>query len=103
MGGKYSKIFTATDQISHGPFTILVETINPIGGDPFVAILSLEGKYETREEFQDAREYAITGFVKGYTRDKGEIGLYSSLSMLPLGTRQLEDALNEARAAAEEV
>lgn len=102
MGIDYSKLFTATDAVNHEPFTILVETINPIGGETFVVIKTLEGKYETREEFQDAREYTIKGWEKGYTRDKGEISLYSSLSMLPLGTRQLVDALNEALAVSEE-
>ena len=101
MGVNYSKIFTATDAINHEPFTILVETINPIGGETFVVIKALEGKYETREEFQDAREYAIKGWEKGYTRNKGEISLYSSLSILPPGTRQLVDTLNEALAASE--
>ena len=99
---KYSKIFTATDAINQESFTILVETINPIGGETFVVIKALEGKYETREEFQDAREYAIKGWEKGYTRDKGDIKLYSSITIMPPGTRQLVDALNEALAVSEE-
>ena len=102
MGVNYSKIFTATDAINHEPFTVLLETINPIGGEIFVVIKTLEGEYETREEFQDAREYTLKGWEKGYTRDKGEIKLYSSITMMLPSTRQLVDALNEALAASEE-
>jgi len=102
MGVNYSKIFTATDAVHHEPFTILVETINPIGGENFVVLKALEGKYETREDFQDARAYAIKGWEKGYTHDKGGIRLCSSITMLPPGIRQLVDALNEALSASEE-
>ena len=102
MGVNYSKIFTATDAINHEPFTVLLETINPIGGEIFVVIKTLEGEYETREEFQDAREYTLKGWEKGYTRDKGEIKLYSSITMMLPSTRQLVDAMNEALAASEE-
>ena len=36
--GVNSKLFTATDAITHEPFTMLVEAIDPIGGEPFVVI-----------------------------------------------------------------
>ena len=95
----YSKIFTATDAITNKPNTILVETIDPIGGETLVVIKTLEGEYGTREEFQDAREYTIKGWERGYTRDKGEIKLYSSITLILPDTRQLVDTLNEALAA----
>ncbi len=92
--GIYSKIFTATDAIKHEPFTILVESIDPIGGETCVVIEALEGEYKTREEFMDAREYVVQG-LKGNTCDKGQIMLYSSITMKLPGARQLVDALNE--------
>ena len=101
MEVNYINIFTATDAINHEPFTVFLETINPIGGEPFIVIKILAGEYKTREEFQDAREYTIKGWEKGYT-DKGEINLSSSLRILPPGTRKLVDALNEALAASKE-
>jgi len=102
MGVNYSKIFTATDAINHEPFTVLLETINPIGGETFVVIKTLEGEYETREEFQDAREYTLKGWEKGYTRDKGEIKLYSSITLILPEAHKLVAALNEALAVSEE-
>jgi hypothetical protein len=102
MTVRYSKIFTVTDAITSEPVTIFVETIDPIGGETLAVIKTLEGKYGTREEFQDAREYTIKGQERGYTLDKGEIKLYSSITLILPDTRQLVDALNEALAASEE-
>ncbi len=95
----YSKIFTVTDAITNKPNTILVETIDPIGGETLAVIKTLEGEYGTREEFQDAREYTIKGWVRDYTLDKGERKLYSSITLILPDTRQLVDTLNEALAA----
>ena len=99
--GIYSKLFTATDAISHEPFTILVEAVNPIGGEIYVVVKALDGEYETREAFQNAREYYLHGLEKGYS-DKGEIALYRSITMRLPGSRQLVDALNEVLVASEE-
>ena len=63
--GVHSKLFTATDAITHEPFTMLIEVIDPIDGEPFVVIKALEGEYRTREAFQDARQYSIQGLEKG--------------------------------------
>jgi len=98
----YSNIFKTTDAITHEPCTILVETIDPIGGAPLVVIKTLEGEYDTREEFEDAREYTIQGWEKGYTRDKGDEKLYSSITLMIPGTRHLVDSLNEALQTYEE-
>jgi len=95
MARTYSKIFTVTDAITHEPFTILVETITPIGGETLVVIKTLEGEYETREEFDDVREYTIKGWERGYTRDKEDVKLCSSMSLLIPGIRSLVDSLKE--------
>jgi len=78
-----------------------VESIDPKDGEIFVVIEALKGGYKTREEFEDAREYAI-GLEKGFTRDKGEIMLFSSITMMLPGIRQLVDTLIEVLAASEE-
>ena len=101
MTVKYSKLFTVTDPIAHEPFTILLETINPMGGETLFVIKALEGEYKTLEEFQEAREYVIQGWEKGYTRDKGDGKLYSSITLMNPGARHLADSLNEALQAAE--
>ena len=98
----YSKIFTVTDAITSEPVTIFVEIIDPIGGETLVVIKTLEGEYGSREEFQDAREYTIKGWERGYTLDKGEIKLYSSITLILPDTRQLVDTLSEALADSEE-
>ena len=100
--GIHSRIFTATDAIKNEPFTILVETINPKDGKTFVVIEALEGEYKTREEFMDTREYVIQGLEKGYTRDKKQIMLYSSITMMVPGAHKLVDTLNEVLADSEE-
>ena len=98
----YSNIFKTTDAITHEPCTILVETIDPIGGAPLVLIKTLEGEYDTREEFEDARQYHLKGYEKGYTRDKGNEKLYNSITLMTPGTRHLVDSINEALQTYEE-
>jgi len=96
----YSKLFTVTDPITHEPLTIFVDTFTPMGGETLFWIKALEGEYETQEEFEDAREYVIQGLELGYKkrdeRDKGDEKLYSSITLVKLGTRHLVDSLNEA-------
>jgi len=99
--GIHSKIFTATDAITHEPFTILVESINPKDGEPFVVIKALEGEYRTREAFQEEREYSLQGLERGCS-DKREIKLYRSISMTRSNARQFFDSINEVLAASEE-
>ena len=93
---KYSKLFTVTDGITHEKLTVLVKSIEPLDKEPLLVIMTLEGEYETREEFEDAREYTLKGWEKGYTRDEGEIKLYTSITMLMPEASQLADAINEA-------
>ncbi|MCK4698461.1 MAG: hypothetical protein KAT53_09205 [Dehalococcoidia bacterium] len=96
MAVNYSKFFTVTDPIAHEPFTIFVETFTPMGGETLFVIKTLEGEYDTRKEFEDAREWTIQGWEKGYTRDKSDEKLYSSITLMRLGVRHLVDSLNEA-------
>ena len=102
MNINYSKLFTVPDPIAHEPFTILVESFTPMGGETLVVIKTLEGEYDTREEFDDAREYTIKGWERGYTRDKEDVKLCSSMTLKIPGTRNLIDSLNEALQAYEE-
>jgi len=96
MAVNYSKIFTVTHPITHEPFTIFVEAFTPMGGETLFAVKALEGEYDTREKFEDAREWTIQGLEKGYTRDKGGEKLYSSITLMRSGIRHLVDSLNEA-------
>lgn len=102
MAVNYSKIFKVIDPIAHEPFTIFVETFTPVGGETLFVIKALGGEYDTREEFEDAREYTIQGWEKGYTRDKGDEKLYSSITLMKPGARHLVDSLNEALQSYEE-
>ncbi len=95
MAITYSKIFTVIEAITHEPFTILVESFTPIGGETLVVIKTLEGEYDTREEFDAAREYTIKGWERGYTRDKEDVKLCSSMALMIQGTRFLFDSLRE--------
>ena len=97
----HSKLFTATDAINHEPFTMLIEVIDPIDGEPFVVIKALEGEYRTPEEFQDARKYSLQGLKKGYSDGRDRL-LYRSISMMLPRSRLLVDALNDVLAAYEE-
>lgn len=83
---KYDKIFTTIDGNGNEPLTILVKSIIPRDRENLVVIRTLEGKYETQEEFNDA----------AHSQLRRSIAL-----MLP-GTHQLVDVLNEALVASEE-
>ena len=102
MAITYNKIFTVTDEIFHEPFTIVVETLTPLGGETLVVIKNLEGKYETREEFDDAREYTIKCWERGYACDGEDVKICSSMTLTIPGARNLVDSLNEALQAYEE-
>lgn len=85
MTVRYSKIFTVTGAITNEPVTILVERIEAEGYQA-VHIESLEGEYSSAEDFKketDARNGNI----------------YTFLPLMLIDTRQLADALNEARVA----
>jgi len=112
----YSNIFTVTNAITHEPITIRVETITSPGGESLVMIDSLEGEYDTQEEFVDVREYifkelergikawesAVKGWKKDYNLgDKHDMKLFSSMTLKIPGTHNLIDSLKEALEACE--
>ena len=86
MAVKYSKIFTAIDGNGHEPVTILVKSIKPRDRETLVVIRTLEGEYETQEEFKDAAHSQLR----------------SSITLMLPDARQLVDTLNEALAASGE-
>jgi len=96
MAISYSMLFTVPDPIAHEPFTILVESFTPMGGETLVVIKTLEGEYATREEFDDAREYTIKGWQRGCTRDKEDVKITRSITLKIPGTHNLIDSLKEA-------
>lgn len=102
MNATYSNIFKATDAITHEQLTILVDAFTPLGGEPIVLIKTLEGEYETREEFEDAREYTLKGWERGYTRDEDKRKLYTSITLRIPETRHLVKSLKEALKTYEE-
>jgi len=92
----YTKLFQVTDPVTHEPLTIFVDAFTPLGGETLFWVKVLEGEYDTEEEFEDAREYVIQGWEKGYTRDKGDEKLYSSITLMKSGAHHLIDSLTEA-------
>ena len=59
MSVKNTTLFTVTGGLTEKPVTFLVETVKPLGEETVVALESLEGEYETREEFEDALDYTV--------------------------------------------
>ncbi len=97
-----SKLFTVTGGLTDEPVTILVETIKPLGEETLVAIETLEGTYDSREEFEDALTYAVKGLEKGWARDKDEIKLWKLIYLKIPGAQKLVDVLKEVLEASEE-
>lgn len=91
MSVKNSELFTATDPFNHDAVTVLVDFIETDGVQG-VVIRSLEGKYESVDEYMT-------------TRDEEENPLKISSSLLRLtfsGAQRLVDALSRALQASEE-
>ena len=97
-----SKLFTVTGGMSNEPVTFLVETVKPLGGETLVAIETLEGTYDSREEFEDALDYAVKGLEKGWARDKDEIKLWKLIYLKIPGAQKLVEVLKEVLEASEE-
>ena len=83
MAVKYSKFITVTGAISHEPITILVECIKT---KKFlcVSIESLEGKYSSREKFDEDFKDLRNGKIRSF------------LPMNLPDTQRLVDVLTEA-------
>jgi len=102
MSVKNSKLFTVTGGMSNEPVTILVETLKPLGGETVVVLEALEGIYDSREEFEDALDYTVKGWERGYARDKGEMKKWKSIWLKIPGAQKLVDVLKEVLEGSEE-
>ena len=102
MSVKNSKLLTVTGGMSNKPVTILVETIKPLGEETVIAIESLDGIYDSREEFEDALDYTVKGWEKGYARYKGEMKMWKLLYLKIPGAQKLVYVLKEVLEASEE-
>ena len=101
MSVKNTTLFTVTGGLSNKPITFLVETIKPLGEETVVALETLEGEYETREEFEDALDYTVKGWEKGYTH-KDEMKKWKLIYLNLPGAQKLVQVLNEVLEAYEE-
>ncbi len=103
MSVKKSKLFTVTGGMSNEPVTILVETVKPLGEETLVAIETLEGEYDSREEFEDALDHTVKGWEKGWASDKDEKKLWKLIYLKIPGAQKLIDVLKEVLEASDEV
>jgi len=102
MSVKNSKLFTVTGGMSNKPVTILVETIKPLGEETVIAIETLDGIYDSREEFEDALDYTVKGWEKGYARDNDEIKKWKLIYLKIPVAQKLFYVLKEVLEAFEE-
>lgn len=98
---KNTMLFTVIGGISNKPITFLVETIKPLGEETVVVLETLEGEYETREEFEDALDYTVKGWEKGFTH-KDEMKKWKLIHLKIPGAQKLVHVLNELLEASEE-
>ena len=97
MVSRYNKLFQVNDGITRETITVLVESMENMDGDQVISIKTLEGEYDTKEEFRDACEYQLK-ILTGKTRapDQYKVKLMNNnVFMLP-GASRLIKALNEA-------
>ncbi len=97
-----SKLFKVTGGLTDEPVTILVEIVKPLGEETLVAIETLEGEYDSREEFEDALAYTVKGWEKGYARDNDKIRKWKLIYLKIPGAQKLVKVLKEALEASEE-
>ena len=92
---KYSKVFTVKGPINHKPVTIHVEYVE---ADSFKGVLieSLEGEYDSTEEFEKAYRRVIEDMKVN------EEKIYNFLHMTLPDAQQLMDTLKDAIAASKE-
>ena len=102
MSVKNSKLFIVTGGMSNEPVTVLVETLKPLGGETVVSIETLEGSYNSREEFEDALDFTVQGWEKGYARDNDKIRKWKLIYLKIPGAQKLVKVLKEVLEASEE-
>ncbi len=93
---KYSKSFTITGAITVEPVTILIEYVEA-DGFKGVSIESLEGEYDSTEEFENAYRRVVEDMKVD------EEKIYNFLPMTLPDAHRLMDTLNEAIVASTEV
>jgi len=101
MSVKNTTLFTVTGGLSNKDITFLVETIKPLGEEAVIALETLEGVYDSREEFEDALDYIVKGWEKGYTH-KDEMKKWKLIYLKIPGAQKLAHVLNEVLEASEE-
>ncbi|MBA7638251.1 hypothetical protein ES703_45904 [subsurface metagenome] len=97
-----TKLFTVISGITNKPVTILVEAIKPLGEEPIVVLETLEGEYDSREEFEDALDYTVKGWEKGYAREGAKIKKWKLIYLKIPGAQKLVHVLKEVLEASEE-
>lgn len=97
-----TKLFTVIGGLTGKPVTILVETVKPLGQEPLVVLETLEGVYDSREEFEASLDYTIKGWEKGWARDKDEKKMWKIMYLNVPGAKKLVYVLNEVLEASEE-
>ena len=93
---KYSKSFTITGAITVEPVTILIEYVEA-DGFKGVSIESLEGEYDSTEEFENAYRRVVEDMKVD------EEKIYNFLPMTLPDAHRLMDTLNEAIAISKEI
>jgi len=101
MSVKNTKLFTVTGGVTNEPITFLVETIKHLGEEAVVVLETLEGVYDSREEFEAALDYTVKGWEKGYA-NKDEMKKWKLIYLKMPGAQKLAQVLNEVLEASEE-
>ena len=101
MTVRNTQLFTVTGGITNEPITFLVETIKPLGEETIVALETLEGEYDSREEFEDALDYTAKSSEKGYAH-KDEMKKFKLIYLRIPGAQKLARVLYEVLEASEE-
>jgi len=99
---KNSKLFKVNGGMSNKTDTVMVETLKPLGGEPVFALEMLEGEYDSREEFEDALDYTVKEWEKGYARDNDKIRKWELIHLKIPEVQKLVKVLEEALQAYEE-
>jgi len=101
MSVKNTTIFTMTGGVSNKPVTFLVETVKPPGEETVIVLETLDGEYETREEFEDALDYTVKGWEEGLAEGE-EMKKWKLIYLSIPGAHKLIHVLNEVLEASEE-
>lgn len=101
MSIKNTKLLTVTGVFRDGPITFLVETLKPPGEEAVISFETLDGVYESREEFEDALDYTVERYGKGYAH-KDDVKLWRLIYLRIPEAQKLAHVLSEVLQASEE-